>query len=183
MCHRGLAVPCTAFPRDCPFAGPHAERPAAGPPVFVPKHWLQARMAMVEEEMSDFDDGDDDFYDEEEAGGAAEAGAGADPARAPSTRRSAPGTKRTNVVKEIYESELSYGTDLKLIIEQFLQPLAQKAEVFNSRVLEILFSNILEILTLHTTFVQALGSSIGRECGLCRSLSHRGRLLLALAGF
>ena len=140
-------------------------------------------MAMVEEDLSgDDDDFEDDEFDED-GGAAAEAGAGADLVRVPSSRRSAPGTKRTNVVKEIYESELSYGADLRLIVEQFLQPLAQKAEVFNSRVLEILFSNILEILTLHTTFVQALESSIGRECGQYRSLSHRFRLLLALAAF
>ena len=138
-------------------------------------------MAMVEEDLSgDDDDFEDDEFDED-GGAAAVAGAGADLVRVPSSRRSAPGTKRTNVVKEIYESELSYGADLRLIVEQFLQPLAQKAEVFNSRVLEILFSNILEILTLHDTFVKALESSIGRECGQGRSLSHRFACSVTLA--
>lgn len=109
-----------------------------------------ARMAMVEEDDFWLDDeeeldgfGDDLDVDEED------------------DSHESPGMQRANVVKEIFESEHSYCQDLAIIVEQFLQPLSQRAEIFNPRVLEILFSNILEVLTMQKGFLKELENSIG----------------------
>ncbi|EGF78547.1 hypothetical protein BATDEDRAFT_90488 [Batrachochytrium dendrobatidis JAM81] len=63
--------------------------------------------------------------------------------------------KQREILMEIYESEMNYSQDLKLIVQTFLKPF-ESSGMLDMPTLENIFSNIEEIVTIH----ESLGKSL-----------------------
>lgn len=67
---------------------------------------------------------------------------------------------RGKVVREIIHTEQNYVKTLNDIVQGFLNPCRARNDLFSSRTVQNIFSNIEEILRLHVKFLEALKSKV-----------------------
>eukprot|EP00041_Stephanoeca_diplocostata_P026148 m.698034 g.698034 ORF g.698034 m.698034 type:complete len:674 (+) comp22898_c1_seq1:136-2157(+) len=71
--------------------------------------------------------------------------------------------RRSHVVAEILHTEQAYVRGLGIIVEQFVEPMAGKPDLFSPKTHELVFSNIRDILKFQEKFLDALDRAIGLE--------------------
>ena len=71
--------------------------------------------------------------------------------------------QRSHILKELYDSEASFLSDMRLLQSIYIFP-AKKAELFSAVEMELLFGNVDEIIKVSSDFLIDLDQGIKSDC-------------------